>query len=80
VICLDEMGPASAKGFPGTQLIGPDSAGERRARARQEIDYGRRGVGYVVGAFQPATGTALTVPYPGRTIANGVDFLEQVDA
>ena len=35
----------------------------RRPRARQEIDYGRRGQGYVFGAFLPATGEALTVPY-----------------
>jgi transposase len=44
--------------------------GERRVRATQEIDYGRRGKGYVFGAFRPATGEAFTAPYPGRTIAN----------
>jgi transposase len=49
------------------------------ARATQEIDYGRRGKGYIFGAFQPASGEAFTRPYPGRTIANWVDFLEQVD-
>ncbi len=32
------------------------------------------------GAFQPATGEALTAPYAGRTTANWVDFLEQVDS
>jgi DDE superfamily endonuclease len=80
VICLDEMGPESAKSHPGARLIRPDPTGERRVRATQEIDYGRRGKGYVFGAFQPATGSALTVPYAGRTTANWIDFLERVDA
>ncbi len=80
MICLDEMGPESAKSHPGVRLIRPDSTGVRRVRAKQEIDYGRRGKGYVFGAFQPATGAALTVPYPRRTIATWVEFLEQVDA
>jgi hypothetical protein len=48
-------------------------------RARQEIDYGRRGKGYVFGAFRPATGEAFTATYAGRTIANWVDFLGQVE-
>jgi transposase len=80
VICLDEMGPEAAKSHPGARLVRPDPAGERRTRAVQEIDYGRRGKGYVFGAFQPATGDAFTVPYHGRTIANWCDFLDQVDA
>jgi hypothetical protein len=79
VICLDELGPESAKSFLGTELIRPDPSGEQRVRAKQETDYGRRGKGYVFGAFQPATGLALTVPYTGRTIANWVDFLDRVD-
>jgi hypothetical protein len=29
--------------------------------------------------LHPATGAAFTQPYAGRTIANGVDFLERVD-
>jgi transposase len=44
------------------------------------VDYGRRGKGYIFGAFRPATGEAFTAPYAGRTTANWVDFLEQVDA
>jgi transposase len=79
VICLDEMGPESAKNHPGQEVIRPDPTGERRVRAKQEIDYGRRGKGYVFGAFRPATGEAFTAPYPGRTIANWVAFLEEVD-
>jgi transposase len=49
-------------------------------RATQEVDYGRRGKGYIFGAFQPHTGEALTQPYDRRTTANWVDFLEQVEA
>jgi transposase len=75
------MGPTSAKSFPGRQLVRVVTAEPGPAeRARQEIDYGRRGKGYVFGAFQPARGEAFTRPYLGRTIANRVDFLEQVDA
>jgi hypothetical protein len=57
------MGPESARSFPGQRLV-PDQA--QGKRATQEIDYGRRGKGYVFGAFQPATGTAFTMPYAGR--------------
>jgi hypothetical protein len=49
-------------------------------RATQEIDYGRRGKGYIFGAFRPATGDAYTRLYDGRTIANWVDFLGHVEA
>jgi hypothetical protein len=83
VVCLDEMGPESAKSFPGQQAVRA-IPGEERARpaerAPQEIDYGRRGKGSIFGAFVPATGMALTTPYAGRTIANWVGFLEQVEA
>jgi transposase len=74
------MGPEGAKSFPGTEVINPaPAAGRPAGRARQPADYGRRGKGYVFGAFRPATGEALTHPYPGRTTANWVDFLERVD-
>lgn len=79
MIRLDEMGPEAAKSHPGTEVIRPDPAGERRGRAKQEIDYGRRGTGDVFGAFRPATGAGFTAPYAGRTIADWVDFLERVD-
>jgi len=80
VICLDEMGPEGAKSFGGRRAVRPDPTGERRARAKQEADYGRRGSGYVFGAFEPATGEALAVPYGRRTTANWVDFLDRADA
>lgn len=82
-MCLDQMGPEAAKSFPGQQVVRarPPTAGSRPAqRATQEIDYGRRGKGYLFGAFIPATGEALTAPYGCRTIANWVEFLEQVEA
>jgi len=73
------MGPEAAKSHPGHEVMRPDPTGERRIRAVQEIDYGRRGSGYVFGAFVPATGAVFTAPYLGRTIANWVDFLDRVD-
>jgi DDE superfamily endonuclease len=73
------MGPQASKSYPGQQLVRP--AGPAAERAKQEIDYGRRGVaGYVFGAFQPATGAALTRPYERRTTTNWVDFLSTVEA
>lgn len=77
------MGPESAKSFPGQELVRalPDPTSDRPAeRARQEIDYGRRGKGYIFGAFQPADGSAFTEAYGRRTIVNWVDFLEKVEA
>jgi transposase len=72
------MGPESAKGFKGPQIVAPPADG-RRLRAPQEADYGRRGHGYVFGAFQPQDGQSFTETYHGRTIANWVDFLCRVD-
>src|SRR4051812_22065137 len=72
VVCLDEMGPESAKSFPGQQLVhgqpqpGVEGQGRPAERAKQEIDYGRRGKGYIFGAFRPVTGEAMTHPYPSR--------------
>ena len=72
------MGPQSAKSYPGRRVVRP--AGPGAQRARQEIDYGRRGMaGYVFGAFRPATGDALTAAYDRRTAANWVDFLGEVE-
>jgi hypothetical protein len=79
VVCLDQMGPERAKRVPGQQVVPPRTDG-RRARATQEIDYGRRGQGSIVGACTPADGAALTAPDDRRTIANWVDFLDRVEA
>jgi DDE superfamily endonuclease len=85
VINLDEMGPQAAKSFRGKQLVrgqpqqAEDGAVVPAQRAKQAADYGRRGKGYIFGAFRPATGEAFTHPYAGRSSANWVDFLERVD-
>ena len=79
MVCLDEMGPQSAKSYPGRRVVKP--AGPRAERAKQEIDYGRRdAAGHVFGAFRPATGAAFTATYVGRTTANWVDFLGAIEA
>jgi hypothetical protein len=72
------MGPQSARSYPGRRPVKP--AGLKAQRAKQEIDYGRRGKGYVFGAFRPATGEAFTETYVGRTTANWIDFLGGVEA
>src|SRR3954452_17710715 len=73
------MGPQASKSYPGQRLVRP--AGPKAERARQEIDYGRRGVaGYVFGALQPATGEALTLTFERRPTVNWVDFLSMVEA
>ena len=75
------MGPLAAKSYPGTQVVRPAAeAGAPAARSTQETDYGRRGKGYIFGAFQPATGAALTHAYDRRSTANWADFLERVEA
>ena len=71
------MGPEAAKSFAGQALI--DVTMRPAQRATQEIDYGRRGKGYVFGAFQPHTGAVCTWTAPRRTTANVVAFLEHVE-
>ena len=73
------MGPESAKSFLGQELVHRPDGQKPTERATQEADYGRRGKGYVFGAFRPATGEALTEGYGRRTTANFVDFLERVE-
>src|SRR3954469_1885128 len=73
VVCLDAMGPRASRSYPGRRLVRPDAAPAERAK--QEIDYGRRGpAGYVFGAFRPAAGAALTATCERRTLANWIDF------
>ena len=79
---IDEMAPESATSHPGVQLIpaiAPTVHGLHQPRAKQAIDDGRRGKGYGFGALQARTGAVLTAPSRGRTTANFVDFLENVD-
>ena len=70
------MGPVSAKSYLGRDLVRPHPP--PAGRAKQEVDYGRRGKGYIFGAFCPATGAALTRPYSGRGTAHWAAFLEPV--
>jgi hypothetical protein len=72
------MGPPAAKSIPGHDLI--EVTTRPAQRAKQEIDYGRRGKGYVFGAFQPTTGEAFTWTATRRTTANFVAFLEESEA
>ena len=78
MIDLDELGPESAKSYPGQAAV---NVTQRPAqRAKQEVDYGRRGKGYRFGAFCAVTGEAFTQDDGGRTIVNWLEFLERVDA
>ncbi len=76
------MGPLSLRSHPGQSLVHPHPRPRTPAqRATQELDYRRRTTnGYVFGAFQPATGEALTATYTRRTATNFIDFLDQVEA
>ena len=83
ILDVDKMGPESAKSYPGQQLVHRVEVGPHGAtagRAKQEIDYGRCGKGYVFGALREQTGEVLTHCYGGRTTANWLDFLERVEA
>ena len=80
VVCLDEMGPESAKSFPGSAWCARDPAGQRRA-ARQAGDRLRPArAGLRLRGLRAGDREAFTAPYAGRTTANFVDFLEQVEA
>jgi hypothetical protein len=63
-----EASAANAAPAASSKPAGPSG------RTTQEVDYGRRGKGYLFGACTPADGEALTAPYAGRTTANDVDF------
>lgn len=77
MLCLDEMGPVSAKSYPGRQLC---PTAPPCTRAKQPTDYGKRGGGFAFGAFAPATGAAFVATYARRNATNWVEFLEAVDA
>ena len=81
MVCMDEMGPISAKSYPGSEPVRAFSTAVDvpAERARQEIDYGRRGKGYIFGAFLHATGEAFTREYDSRSAVNWADFLERVE-
>jgi transposase len=70
VICIDEMGPVSAKSYAAHR---PSPQGERPKLAP---DYGRRGALWVYGGFEPATGLAFTQVAARRDPACFVAFLD----
>jgi hypothetical protein len=71
------MGLEAAKSIAGQTLVTMTT--RPAERATQAVDYGRRGAGYVFGAFQPHTGAVLTGTAQRRTTATVVVFLEQVE-
>jgi transposase len=69
---VDELGPLAAKTYPGEEWV------LGRNRATFEPDYGRRGVLWVLGAFEPATGEATIVLSPRRDSASYIQLLEKM--
>ena len=72
MICIDEMGPISAKTYPGEIW----QSGSYRATF--EPDYGRRGKLWIHGALEPVTGKATIVLSPSRDGASHIQLLEQI--
>jgi hypothetical protein len=72
VICVDEMGPVSAKTYPAPRWS------EAGHRPRVEADYGRRGKVWVFGGFEPASGDALTFCAPRRDTQHFLLFLDEL--
>jgi len=72
VICVDEMGPVSAKTYP--------TARWSLRRPSLTPDYGRRATTWVFGAFEPATGQALTQCAPGRGACHFLALLDEIVA
>ena len=74
MICLDELGPVAVKTYPGADYV------RRGRRATHEPDYGRRGLLWVHGAFEPATGEAALTFSARRDSASHIALLEHVVA
>jgi transposase len=72
VLCLDELGPLAVKTYPGEVWQ------QGRNRATFEPDYGRRGLLWVLGAFEPATGQATILLSPRRDSASYIQLLEKI--
>jgi hypothetical protein len=77
ILDIDEMGPVSAKRYPGQEAI--EGQARPAQRATQEIEYGRRGKGDVYGALWETTGDCWTPCYPRRCTEHFIDFLCYVD-
>ena len=74
MICVDEMGPVSAKSYAARRPSPKDE------RPRLAPDYGRRGSLWVYGGFEPATGEAFTQVAAKRDTACFVTFLDALVA
>lgn len=72
MICIDELGPLSAKTYPGEQYV------PHTHRATFAPDYGRRGTRWVHGAFEPATGEATVIVTGRRDSASHLQLLAQL--
>jgi hypothetical protein len=68
------MGPITPRTYAGQVIVAAHQRGKR------EVDYGRRGYGFVFGAFNPHTGECFTATYNHRTIPDWIDFLVKVEA
>ena len=70
VICVDEMGPISARTYfaPRWSVYRPSVT----------PDYGRRDKLWVLGALEPQTGHALTVCTDGRATTHFISLLDQI--
>ena len=72
VICVDEMGPVSAKTYLSQRWA------EKGHAPKVEADYGRRAKVWTFGAFEPKTGKAFTECAERRRSCDFVAFLEQM--
>jgi transposase len=72
VLCIDEMGPVSAKTYPAARW---STVGHL---PKVEADYGRRAKLWIFGALEPQTGTAFTYCAQRRRSCDFVLFLEQL--
>ena len=66
------MGPVTAKTYPGKQWA------PKGKRPPVTPDYGKRGYLWVFGAFEPATGEALTICRARRRSQDFIDLLQAV--
>jgi transposase len=71
VICLDELGPVSAKIYPGKRWA------SKSKRPPLQPDYKKYGYLWVFGAFEPSTGQAVTLC---RAQRNSLSFIALLDA
>lgn len=72
IICVDELGPLGAKVYPGRRWC---PVGQPPGYAP---NYGKRGAMWVFGAFEPATGLALTLCQPKRRRSEFLALLDRL--